>query len=716
MRRDYRPGSPEGSIESLLILVRDVVRFSRTQVQEGKGIKQVISRAGNILGVEYCSFFDLLPKTGKTVADEVYLWSARYGFIIGADCEDPDDGIIRIRNRLSAGETIFLFRNRSDGLIRKLFENREVDSALIIPVFSQARLAGSFVLWSRDPYRRWRSEELHCLSILAEFLGKLLEHGSVEERLLLSEEKFRTIVDTIGDFYFQTDTTGAIRAMSPSMVQALGYDAQTDLQGALFESLLADGEQWAVFLSDILQTNGVRDYELELAGKSGKPIYGSVSCRMVFDRVGRFQGLEGIIRDITRRKQYAELLEENQWKLDQAQKIAKLGVWSYYLNNRYLKVSPEIFSIFSIHTGENVIGFDRIQDMTAPQYLERLKSCIEQKIPAGEEFELEFMVTYERGAFKFIRMKSLPIIRDNIIKGAFGIFQDVTERKQVEQHLIRYAEELERKNLEMDALRTQLLDMNRELEDRVKRRALQVEELLRQKDEFIMQIGHDLKTPLTPLVAILPFIRKRIDDPEIGELLDMTIKDVTSIKHLITSVLELARMNTLYTVSDAQVIRVADVINEVITDYSYLILQKSLTVNNSVPRDLTTLMSPMHFETLIGNIIGNAVKYSYLEGTITISGEGYDDYILLQVRDTGIGMNKDDIRFIFDGFYRADSSRHERDSHGLGLTIAKRVIELYGGQIWAASEGEGKGTVFQVKLKKRPRNITTGSEDPDTNR
>ena len=254
--------------------------------------------------------------------------------------------------------------------------------------------------------------------------------------------------------------------------------------------------------------------------------------------------------------------------------------------------------------------------------------------------------------------------------------------------------------MELDAMRTQLLDMNRELDQRVRQRTNQIEELLRQKDEFIIQIGHDLKTPLTPLVAILPVIRKRVTDPEICELLDVSIEDVSSIKAMISTILDLARMNALYTVSDLQEIVLYDALEQIIADNTYLIHQKSLMVLNQIPPGLSILISPVHLETLMTNLIGNAVKYSFIDGSIYISAYEKNESVVVIIRDEGIGIEPDVLPRIFDAFYRADISRHDRESHGLGLAIAQRVADIYGGIIRAESPGAGLGSTFSVQLKK----------------
>ena len=95
------------------------------------------------------------------------------------------------------------------------------------------------------------------------------------------------------------------------------------------------------------------------------------------------------------------------------------------------------------------------------------------------------------------------------------------------------------------------------------------------------------------------------------------------------------------------------------------------------------------------NIIGNATKFTD-EGSIqiTMSINRHQQYVLVSIKDTGIGMSEDTVSNLFQEFYKADESRHDLSSFGLGLSICKRIIALHKGKIWAESKGQGKGSTF----------------------
>ena len=101
---------------------------------------------------------------------------------------------------------------------------------------------------------------------------------------------------------------------------------------------------------------------------------------------------------------------------------------------------------------------------------------------------------------------------------------------------------------------------------------------------------------------------------------------------------------------------------------------------------------------LLDNIINNAIKYTPGGGKITVKARKLNGEVEVSIHDTGIGMTKEQIKHIFEEFYKADKSRHDVDSSGLGLSICKKIVEGHGGRIWAESPGLGKGSTFYFTL------------------
>jgi len=114
----------------------------------------------------------------------------------------------------------------------------------------------------------------------------------------------------------------------------------------------------------------------------------------------------------------------------------------------------------------------------------------------------------------------------------------------------------------------------------------------------------------------------------------------------------------------------------------------------------------MQFEELLTNLLNNAVKFSTDPGSIHVAVQEAEDMVTISIADTGIGMSKEQLSQVFDEFYKADPSRHDFDSSGLGMSIAKRIVEKHGGRIWAESLGPGKGSTFYFTIAKYQNNTS----------
>jgi len=270
-------------------------------------------------------------------------------------------------------------------------------------------------------------------------------------------------------------------------------------------------------------------------------------------------------------------------------------------------------------------------------------------------------------------------------------------------------QELKKINSELTSAREELTILNRDLEKKVKERTVDVEKLLKQKDDFIAQLGHDLKTPLTPLNILLPIVKEREQDPQLKELLEVIFNNVYYMKNLVIKTLSLAQLNSPNTQLLLQDIDLSMQIRDILDMESPLFQGKNIIFENNIPAETIVQVDLLQIRELFDNLISNAVKYSQEgEVKITFDAKEMDNFIVVSVKDTGIGLESDQIQHVFDEFYKVDYSRHDLQSTGLGLSICKRIVEKHGGRIWVESQGKGKGSTFFFTLK--PHKRTSGEE------
>ncbi len=220
----------------------------------------------------------------------------------------------------------------------------------------------------------------------------------------------------------------------------------------------------------------------------------------------------------------------------------------------------------------------------------------------------------------------------------------------------------------------------------------QLEGHLREKDDFITRLGHDIKTPLTPLVNLLPIIRKRTSDESVHSLLDVTIKTANNLRDLVVKTLKHARASQQYTMQDISVLPLSEIVDNSIARHEYAIGEKGVEVLVELAEETLVRCNQPDMEELLGNLLSNAIKFSHTGGHILLNATSDKEMTTVSVRDFGLGLTQEQKERIFEPFYKADKSRHELESSGLGLSICKRIVENHGGKIWAESPGQWLGT------------------------
>ena len=422
--------------------------------------------------------------------------------------------------------------------------------------------------------------------------------------------------------------------------------------------------------------------ELEVVGEDELKHFFCIKVNPLTDDRGEKIGRIVSFRDVTEYKKVERELRESE-------KMYR----SIFENTGTATVIIEENGIISLaNTGfENLSGYSRDEiegkkywtDFVAKKDLERMKKyhmdrLSNRDVPSNYEFHF----VDRNGIVKDIYL-TIALIPDT--KKSVASLLDVTERNMMINEL-KDAHEI-------------LFAMNKDLERKVKERTEEIERLMKQKDAFINQLGHDLKTPLTPMMILLPILKKEARSEKSKELFDVVIRNVHYMKDLVSKTIELAKLNSNKIEFNMENLNLLDEITSVIENNQILFNENNINIINNVREDLIVYADKLRLTELLTNLLTNAVKYMPSEGgSITIDAEKKDDEVKVSIRDTGIGMTEEQIRRIFDEFYKADESRHDLDSSGLGLSIAKRIVEKHGGKIWAESPGKGKGSTFYFTL------------------
>lgn len=227
-----------------------------------------------------------------------------------------------------------------------------------------------------------------------------------------------------------------------------------------------------------------------------------------------------------------------------------------------------------------------------------------------------------------------------------------------------------------------------------------IQEMVDEQHRFVSDASHELRTPLTALKTSMEVsLRdKKLDLPGAKKIIHESVQDVNRLQELSENLLQLTQYQKQNGNTHFEQLALGGILREAVKKIEPLAKKKKIEVAYD-PTPLVLEGNKYGLVDLLVILLDNAVKYNHQNGKVTIGSKKQDKYVLLTVTDTGIGIRKKDIPYIFDRFYRADMARTKAAAggYGLGLSIAKKIVELHHGRIQVESALD-KGTTFEITL------------------
>jgi two-component system phosphate regulon sensor histidine kinase PhoR len=217
--------------------------------------------------------------------------------------------------------------------------------------------------------------------------------------------------------------------------------------------------------------------------------------------------------------------------------------------------------------------------------------------------------------------------------------------------------------------------------------------------ELIGNISHEFRTPLAGIKAMVETLSSgAINDKEAArDFLARIDSEVDRLTQLVAELTELSRIETGKAELKKEPVALNQLVDEVIAQLSHQAERKKLSIAREFAADLPPVPADKdRVRQVIANLVHNAIKFTLAGGRITINTRALEGSVVVDVADTGIGIPKEDLARVFERFYKGDKAR-AGEGTGMGLAIAKHVIEAHGGSIWVESE-EGKGSTFSFRL------------------
>jgi signal transduction histidine kinase/CheY-like chemotaxis protein len=221
------------------------------------------------------------------------------------------------------------------------------------------------------------------------------------------------------------------------------------------------------------------------------------------------------------------------------------------------------------------------------------------------------------------------------------------------------------------------------------------------KDEFLATLAHELRNPLAPMVNAIDLLQTPNRDISLTRTAqDMIARQLRHLVRLVDDLLDVSRITSGKLAVRKQVMDLAVVVHSAVDTVRPLFERGGQTLELDLPAQPVYLHAdPVRLAQVFGNLLNNAAKFSEPRGRVTLSATVVGSRVRVEVRDEGVGMSADTLPRIFDMFVQADSSVARLHSGlGVGLALAKRLVELHDGSITVESQGMNRGSVFTVML------------------
>lgn len=480
---------------------------------------------------------------------------------------------------------------------------------------------------------------------------------------------------------------------SPGCLAVTGYSPQQYRSDAfLWLSIVLQQHRRRVTeqAGRILAGQDVGPIEYQIRHKNGsiRWMRDMVICHR--DDEGRLIRYDGLVEDITERKQNEAALRESEGKFRNFVETSPDIVFRLTRTGHIDYISTRVRQLCGYEPDE-LVG-NHILTTTPAGDLPKITRAID-KVLAGEPvMNLQVNQTNKAGGVILMEINAVPIEKDGAVIGAQGIMRDITERKQAEEKLKRANQRLK----EHDQL----------------------------KSEFVSTVSHELRTPLSIFKNIISNARAGVMgkiSTKLRENFEMADENIARLARIIDDFLDISRIEAGKLKLGLEKLDLTALVTEVVNSLSLLAADKGIEMAGSMPGyELFVNADHDKLVQVLTNLIGNAIKFTPAGGHVNVEVIDLGCRLHVEVRDDGPGIDERDLAKVFDRFVQVkENIGPGTHGTGLGLPIAKELIEMHQGRIWVESRlGEGAKFCFILpkyteQMRGAPEHPKEASGDPD---
>ena len=337
--------------------------------------------------------------------------------------------------------------------------------------------------------------------------------------------------------------------------------------------------------------------------------------------------------------------------------------------------------------------------------------------------DLDRLKGYKAGAVDYVSIPVVPEILRSKVAVLVELYCKRRELLELNRNLGQANERLAEANTTLQAEKTRELEAlnatlqranaeleraNRSLQSEVAERARAeraLKEADRHKDEFLAMLAHELRNPLAPILSAVQLMRmKPVTDPQLSWSRDVIERQLAHLTRLVDDLLDVARITRGRINLSREPIELGTLVARAVEIVQPLIQERGHQFTTEIPDGtLRVNADPLRLTQALGNVLGNAAKYTERQGHISLSVHRQGTEVEIRVRDNGIGIPAEILPRIFDLFTRLDRrSDHPHSGLGIGLALVRRLLQMHDGTISAHSEGTGRGSEFVIRLPMLP--------------
>lgn len=500
---------------------------------------------------------------------------------------------------------------------------------------------------------------------------------AIEEKLRFSEQRLIEAQEIANSGSWEIYVEPELRIhWSPGMYkiferdQSLGAPLPDDFYANVFPE---DRDMLIRVIDDLIESGEPVDCTFRYKTQSGEQKILFCRGRSGLESAGKIMSVYGTTTDITAQKNTEERLRSSENDLLLAQRIARIGSWSFDQSTRSASWSPGVYSIYERDNSLPALNAEEMMARIHPDDRELL-NVKPTDIPSSVEDEkmVRLRVITDKGKWKYIEVRFRQMLVDSGGYRFFGTIMDITDKKLAEDELLRA------KN--------------------------QAEELLKSKENFLANISHELRTPLNGILGMVRLIQKSSLNNAQREYVNVLQHTAGNLLVIINDILDFTKLESGHYTFEESLFNPAVVADTAIQLEMIKAEEKGLVLRHlhigDTPMPLV-LGDPHRLSQVLLNLLNNAIKFTnsgevvLTHSVLQIDGEKVK--VGFAVKDTGIGIPSNMHQRIFESFTQVNTSEFGSGGVGLGLTITRGLIEKQGGSISVKSAPD-EGSLFSFEI------------------